>query len=153
MSEGSGKHPQRIAFVTGGSGGIGRAVVEDLAGRGYTVAMTYCSNKRATEDVAAGLCNAELMALEVDVSDWDNVRERSRQQFTLRRGHVTIAAMPSFAGKLTPQQMWEIAAYVRTMSATDRQDVRAGMLELPHEVGARSICRKTYHCHFLVFSR
>jgi NAD(P)-dependent dehydrogenase (short-subunit alcohol dehydrogenase family) len=74
MSEGPGKHPQRIAFVTGGSGGIGRAVVEDLAGRGYTVAMTYCSNKRATEDVAAGLCNAELRALEVDVSDWDNVR-------------------------------------------------------------------------------
>ena len=37
--------------------------------------------------------------------------------------------MPAFAGKLTPQQMWELAAYVRTMSALDRQDVRAGRAE------------------------
>lgn len=37
--------------------------------------------------------------------------------------------MPAFAGRLTPQQMWELAAYVRTLSARDRQDVRAGRAE------------------------
>lgn len=37
------------------------------------------------------------------LADWDNVRERSRQHFTLRRGHVTIAAMPSFAGNVLPR--------------------------------------------------
>ena len=37
--------------------------------------------------------------------------------------------MPSFAGKMTPQQIWQVAAYVRSMSAHDRQDVRAGRAE------------------------
>lgn len=37
--------------------------------------------------------------------------------------------MPSYAGKLTPQQIWQLAAYVRTLSARDRQDVRAGRAE------------------------
>ena len=37
------------------------------------------------------------------LADWDNVRERTMQRFTLKRGHVTIAAMPSFAGSLLPQ--------------------------------------------------
>src|SRR5690606_4760718 len=36
------------------------------------------------------------------LADWDNVRERLRQRFTLQRGHVTIAAMPSFAGNILP---------------------------------------------------
>ena len=43
--------------------------------------------------------------------------------------HGRPNGMPAFAGKLTPQQMWELAAYVRTMSALDRQDVRAGRAE------------------------
>ena len=37
------------------------------------------------------------------LADWDNVRERLRQRFTLQRGHVTIAAMPSFAGNVLPR--------------------------------------------------
>src|SRR3569833_1841130 len=37
------------------------------------------------------------------LADWETVRERLKQQFTLQRGHVTIAAMPSFAGKKQPR--------------------------------------------------
>jgi NAD(P)-dependent dehydrogenase (short-subunit alcohol dehydrogenase family) len=74
MSDGPGKHPQKIALVTGGSGGIGRAVVEELAGRGYAIALTFHSNKRAADDVATGLRNAELAAFQVNVADWDSVR-------------------------------------------------------------------------------
>ncbi len=37
------------------------------------------------------------------LADWDSMRERSRQHFTLQRGHVTIAAMPSFAGNVLPR--------------------------------------------------
>lgn len=37
--------------------------------------------------------------------------------------------MPAFAGRVTPQQAWQIAAYVRSLSALDRQDVRAGRAE------------------------
>jgi len=37
------------------------------------------------------------------LADWETVRERLKQQFTLQRGHVTIAAMPSFAGNVLPR--------------------------------------------------
>jgi cytochrome c oxidase cbb3-type subunit 3 len=37
--------------------------------------------------------------------------------------------MPSFAGKMTPTQIWETAAYVRTLSAQDSQSVRGGRSE------------------------
>jgi cytochrome c oxidase cbb3-type subunit 3 len=37
--------------------------------------------------------------------------------------------MPAFQGRMTPQQIWQVAAYVRTLSARDRQDVRAGRAE------------------------
>lgn len=36
------------------------------------------------------------------LADWDNVRDDMRQRFTLQRGLVTIAAIPSFAGNLLP---------------------------------------------------
>lgn len=37
--------------------------------------------------------------------------------------------MPAFAGRMTPQQIWQTAAFVRTLSARDRQDVRSGRSE------------------------
>jgi len=46
---------------------------------------------------------------------------------TITRGRP--GGMPSFAGKMTSQQIWQVAAYVRTLSAHDRQDVRAGRAE------------------------
>jgi 3-oxoacyl-[acyl-carrier protein] reductase len=41
-----------VALVTGGSRGIGRAIVEELAGKGYTVAFTYAGNHAAAESLA-----------------------------------------------------------------------------------------------------
>jgi len=37
------------------------------------------------------------------LADWDNTEELMRQHFTLQRGKVSIAAMPSFAGNLLPK--------------------------------------------------
>lgn len=41
------------------------------------------------------------------LADWDNVGARLKQRFTLQRGHVTIAAMPSFAGSVLPRILHE----------------------------------------------
>jgi len=36
------------------------------------------------------------------IADWDNAEDEIRQRFTLQRGRVPLAAMPSFAGNLLP---------------------------------------------------
>ena len=45
----------KIALVTGGGRGIGRAIVEDLSGAGASVVFTYKSSSGPSEELAAGL--------------------------------------------------------------------------------------------------
>lgn len=65
-----------VALVSGGSRGIGRAVVHRLARDGYRVAFCYHSQARAAEEVAAeaGRVGAEVHARKVDVTDPSAVR-------------------------------------------------------------------------------
>lgn len=59
----------RIALVTGGSRGIGRAIVEALAANGAKVAFVYNSNSAAAEAVVAELQakGQEVWAIQADV--------------------------------------------------------------------------------------
>ena len=41
-----------VALVTGGSRGIGRAIVEEFAATGYKVAFTYAGNQEAAQSLA-----------------------------------------------------------------------------------------------------
>ncbi|HEC22948.1 MAG TPA: 3-oxoacyl-[acyl-carrier-protein] reductase [Chloroflexi bacterium] len=63
---------ERIAIVTGGSRGIGRAVALELARRGAAVMVNYRSNARAAAEVVAAI-EAEggtARAMQADVSDY-----------------------------------------------------------------------------------
>ena len=61
----------RVALITGGARGIGRAVTLDLADEGWSVAICYrTSDKEANEVIeAARQKNARALAYECDVSD------------------------------------------------------------------------------------
>ena len=56
----------KTALITGGSRGIGRAIVELLAKKGWQVAFCYHENESAANEV----CSATgAVAYKVDVSD------------------------------------------------------------------------------------
>lgn len=59
----------RNALVTGGSRGIGRAIVERLAGAGMDVTFTYLGNEAAANEVVSENPGLKITAVKVDARD------------------------------------------------------------------------------------
>lgn len=60
---------QKKFFVTGGSRGIGAAIVKTLADAGAQVAFTYSTNQTKAEELLVSLPGKGHLALQLDVSD------------------------------------------------------------------------------------
>lgn len=76
----------RVALVTGGSRGIGRAIVEALAAEGAKVAFVYASNQAAADELVAKVKSAggEALAIQADVkskADADRAVEGTVEAF------------------------------------------------------------------------
>ena len=70
----------KTAFVTGGSGGIGKAVCLKLAAQGYAVAVGYHSN-RTTADIVTSLIRQRggtAMSVRCDVTDPSSIDSAKR---------------------------------------------------------------------------
>jgi 3-oxoacyl-[acyl-carrier protein] reductase len=61
----------RVAIVTGGSRGVGRAIVSMLAARGYAVVVNYLHDQRAAESTVEMLLadNGTAVAVRADAAD------------------------------------------------------------------------------------
>jgi 3-oxoacyl-[acyl-carrier protein] reductase len=76
----------RVALITGGAKGIGRAVALDLAGQGWTVAICYRTSATEAAEVidTASKHGAAGLAIECDVSNPDaavNLVARVQQEY------------------------------------------------------------------------
>jgi 3-oxoacyl-[acyl-carrier protein] reductase len=61
----------RVAIVTGGSRGIGLAVIRLLAARGYAVVVNYLHDQRAAESTVEAILagNGDAVAVRADIAD------------------------------------------------------------------------------------
>ena len=81
----------RVALVTGGSRGIGRAVVEGLVAQGARVALVYASNMEAADELVASIESqgGEALAIQCDVSNKEEV-DKAVEQTIERFGKIDI---------------------------------------------------------------
>ena len=83
---------RRVALVTGGSRGIGRAIAEALAAAGARVAVNYRSSAAAAEEVVAGIRDrgGEAVAIQADVADGEQATRLVEQAAEAFGGRLDI---------------------------------------------------------------
>jgi NAD(P)-dependent dehydrogenase (short-subunit alcohol dehydrogenase family) len=97
----------RVAVVTGGTAGVGRATVRELAAKGYDVAALARGDDRL-DATAADIRSAgrRALALSVDVADPDAV-EAAAGIVEDRLGPIDVWINNAFVGALAP--VWEMS--------------------------------------------
>ncbi len=104
--------PAGVAAVLGGSGGIGRAIVERLAEHGASVALTYRGNQAAAEAAARAARAAGVAASthRLELGDptavrdfFDQLRDHYRRVHTVVHAAGSAIGQP-FIGEVEPAQ-------------------------------------------------
>jgi 3-oxoacyl-[acyl-carrier protein] reductase len=79
----------KIALITGGSRGIGKACAELFAQMGATVGITYQTNKQAAEETAAGLKPGDHTIWQLSIGESAKI-EKFTTDFIKRYGRIDI---------------------------------------------------------------
>lgn len=87
----------RVALITGGARGIGKAISLELASRGLRIVVNYRSSSEAADEVVKTISDlgGEAMAVRADVSDPDQVKELFK---TISKGFGPVDILVNNAG-------------------------------------------------------
>ncbi|MHB1593347.1 MAG: SDR family oxidoreductase [Streptosporangiaceae bacterium] len=151
---------RKIAVVTGGTAGVGRATVRELAGQGYDVAI-LARGSAGLEAVAAEVRQAgrQAMPLAVDVADFEAVRQAADRVET-EMGPITHWVNVAFVGSLafswdTDMDEWrrmtDVTYYGQvhgTLAALERMRPRdrGVIINVGSALGYRSIPLQAPYC-------
>ena len=132
---------EKVAFVTGGSRGIGRAVVRALAAEGYRVGIDYLQAREQALALEAELRaqGCEALAVQADVAD--------REAITAAIGRVEAAYGPvsllvNNAGIAQQRQFQDITEdfWVRIFAVNVNGAFHASQAVLPHMLQEKAGC-------------
>jgi 3-oxoacyl-[acyl-carrier protein] reductase len=121
-----GSPPSRVAIITGGSRGIGRASVLVLAARGYAVVVDYLHDQRAAETIVDLVlaANGIAVAVRADVADEVDVA-RLFAETTEAFGGIDVV-IHTVGGQVTPTPLADVD--VNEFDALCRSTTRATFL-------------------------
>jgi 3-oxoacyl-[acyl-carrier protein] reductase len=109
----------RVAIVTGGSRGVGRAAVRRLAAAGYAVAVGYLHDQRAAESTVEEILanNGNAVAIRADIADELDVTRLFAETIAAFGGIdvvVHVAGIRITAAEVTGAGLDESDALIRT---------------------------------------
>jgi LysR family carnitine catabolism transcriptional activator len=67
------------------------------------------------------------------LADWDNVEEAMHQCFTLQRGKISVAAMPSFAANVLPEVLKAFRDRYAGINVTVHDVINEQVIEMVRE--------------------
>lgn len=79
----------KTALITGGSGGIGSAIVKRFAEAGYAVAFTYHTAKDAAESLARSIDNVPVLLLQANLTREEEVLSLA-ERFYANFSHIDV---------------------------------------------------------------
>ncbi|GLS05057.1 3-ketoacyl-ACP reductase [Chitiniphilus shinanonensis] len=123
----------RIAFVTGGSRGIGAAIVRRLARDGATVAFTYHGSAPQAQALAAELeaAGGRALALQADAADAEALTQAIATA-AARFGRIDILVNNAGVAHLGPVDALSLADFDHTLAVNVRAVFVASQAVLPH---------------------
>lgn len=129
------------ALITGGSRGIGAAIVRRLAADGAAVAFTYQSSRERADELVAQVSEsgATALALQADSADADAIRH-AVDETASRLGGLDILVNNAGIAHLSPAESFPLEEFDRLVAVNVRGVFVAVQAAIPHlDSGGRII--------------